>query len=173
MVRAHLHSEEAARAQRTRLSHDSRRAWVVSRETARSSAASLARQLAYKQQWRAGQLALVDRWYPSTKTCSACRTVAPAMPLHQRTFTCHVCGHQAPPLPVPRSLLDGCPCAPRRWRGGTSRSTRATAGGRGRTRRWVRRREASPPTRCPPHRRPPVDRRRHPCRWPPSRDRPR
>ncbi|GHJ54154.1 hypothetical protein Nm8I071_34610 [Nonomuraea sp. TT08I-71] len=105
MVRAHLHSEEAARAQRTRLSHDSRRAWVVSRQTARSSAASLARQLAYKQQWRAGQLALVDRWYASTKTCSACRTVTPAMPLHQRTFTCHVCGHQAPP----------CRCRGRSW----------------------------------------------------------
>ncbi|MET7971177.1 transposase [Micromonospora sp. NPDC005305] len=52
-------------------------------------------QLAYKQQWRGGQLALVDRWYPSTKTCSACRRVAPAMPLHQRTFTCQVCGHRA------------------------------------------------------------------------------
>ncbi|MEU5530436.1 RNA-guided endonuclease TnpB family protein, partial [Micromonospora chersina] len=55
----------------------------------------LARQLTYKQQWRAGQLALVDRWYPSTKTCSACRRVAPAMPLHQRTFTCQACGYQA------------------------------------------------------------------------------
>ncbi|MET8909552.1 RNA-guided endonuclease TnpB family protein [Micromonospora sp. NPDC004551] len=55
----------------------------------------LARQLAYKQQWRGGQLALVDRWYPSTKTCSACRSVAPTMPLHQRTFTCQACGYQA------------------------------------------------------------------------------
>ncbi|MEU1969435.1 RNA-guided endonuclease TnpB family protein [Micromonospora sediminicola] len=55
----------------------------------------LARLLAYKQQWRGGQLALVDRWYPSTKTCSACRTVGPAMPLQQRTFTCQVCRYQA------------------------------------------------------------------------------
>ncbi|SBT44047.1 RNA-guided endonuclease InsQ/TnpB family protein [Micromonospora auratinigra] len=55
----------------------------------------LARLLTYKQQWRGGQLALVDRWYPSTKTCSACRTVGPAMPLHQRMFTCQTCGYQA------------------------------------------------------------------------------
>ncbi|BCJ76152.1 transposase [Catellatospora sp. IY07-71] len=55
----------------------------------------LARQLTYKQQWRGGQVTPVDRWYPSTKTCAPCRTVAPAMPLHQRTFTCASCGHQA------------------------------------------------------------------------------
>ncbi|GAB4053952.1 RNA-guided endonuclease InsQ/TnpB family protein [Catellatospora paridis] len=55
----------------------------------------LARQLTYKQQWHGGHLTPVDRWYPSTKTCAPCRTVAPAMPLHQRTFTCHVCGYQA------------------------------------------------------------------------------
>ncbi|WP_144120885.1 RNA-guided endonuclease InsQ/TnpB family protein [Catellatospora sichuanensis] len=55
----------------------------------------LARQLTYKQQWRGGHLTPVDRWYPSTKTCAPCRTVAPAMPLDQRTFTCAVCGYQA------------------------------------------------------------------------------
>ncbi|GHJ42906.1 putative transposase [Catellatospora sp. TT07R-123] len=55
----------------------------------------LARQLAYKQQWRSGHLTHVDRWYPSTKTCSSCRTVAPTVPLHQRTFTCAVCGYEA------------------------------------------------------------------------------
>ncbi|GAA1415546.1 RNA-guided endonuclease TnpB family protein [Catellatospora coxensis] len=55
----------------------------------------LARQLTYKQQWRGGQLTPVDRWYPSTKTCAPCRTVAPAMPLDQRTFTCGACGYRA------------------------------------------------------------------------------
>jgi putative transposase len=55
----------------------------------------LARQLTYKQQWRGGDLTPVDRWYPSTKTCAPCRTAAPAMPLHQRTFTCAACGYQA------------------------------------------------------------------------------
>jgi putative transposase len=55
----------------------------------------LARQLTYKQQWRGGRLTPVDRWYPSTKTCAPCRTVATTMPLHQRTFTCQACGYQA------------------------------------------------------------------------------
>ena len=55
----------------------------------------LARQITYKQQWRGGHLTSVDRWYPSTKTCAPCRTVNPAMPLEQRTFTCGACGYQA------------------------------------------------------------------------------
>ncbi|MFC7241884.1 RNA-guided endonuclease InsQ/TnpB family protein, partial [Catellatospora aurea] len=55
----------------------------------------LARQLTYKQLWRGGGLTPVDRWYPSTKTCAPCRTVAPAMPLDQRTFVCAACGYQA------------------------------------------------------------------------------
>ncbi|GAA1376420.1 RNA-guided endonuclease InsQ/TnpB family protein [Catellatospora chokoriensis] len=55
----------------------------------------LGRQLSYKQQWRGGDLTPVDRWYPSTKTRAPCRTVAPAMPLKQRTFVCGACGYQA------------------------------------------------------------------------------
>jgi putative transposase len=57
--------------------------------------ADLARIIGYKQAWRGGQLVLVDRWYPSTKTCSTCRTVTPTVPLSQRVFTCTHCGHSA------------------------------------------------------------------------------
>ncbi|MBB5874523.1 putative transposase [Allocatelliglobosispora scoriae] len=57
--------------------------------------AELARQVTYKQAWRGGRVVLVDRWYPSTKTCSACRTVASVVPLGQRVFTCNACGYQA------------------------------------------------------------------------------
>jgi putative transposase len=57
--------------------------------------ADLARIIGYKQAWRGGQVALVDRWYPSTKTCSTCRTVMPKLPLSQRVFTCTHCGHSA------------------------------------------------------------------------------
>jgi putative transposase len=56
--------------------------------------AKLARIIAYKQQWRGGHLALVDRWYPSTKTCSHCRSVATTVPLSQRTFHCPHCGYR-------------------------------------------------------------------------------
>lgn len=57
--------------------------------------AELARIISYKQQWRGGQVVLVDRWYPSTKTCSRCHNLVAAMPLSQRVFTCPACGYQA------------------------------------------------------------------------------
>ncbi|WP_410786113.1 RNA-guided endonuclease TnpB family protein [Kribbella sp. C-35] len=55
--------------------------------------AELARLLAYKQSWRHGALIKADRWFASSKTCSACGTVAPALTLAQRTFECAPCGH--------------------------------------------------------------------------------
>jgi len=55
----------------------------------------LARIIAYKQAWRGGQVILVDRWFPSTKTCSSCRTPGPPLPLSQRIFRCDSCGHVA------------------------------------------------------------------------------
>ena len=57
--------------------------------------AELARIITYKQQWRGGQVLPVDRWFPSTKTCSHCHTIAPALPLSTRTFHGGQCGHQA------------------------------------------------------------------------------
>ena len=35
---------------------------------------------------------IVDRWYPSSKTCFACGTVNKALQLHQRRWTCQACG---------------------------------------------------------------------------------
>ena len=55
----------------------------------------LARVIGYKQAWRGGQVMLVDRWFPSTKTCSTCRTVAASLPLSQRMFCCDWCGYRA------------------------------------------------------------------------------
>jgi putative transposase len=57
--------------------------------------AELARIVDYKQRWRGGQVIPVDRWYPSTKTCSRCRSVAAAMPLSTRIFHRQQCGYQA------------------------------------------------------------------------------
>jgi len=50
------------------------------------------RQLTYKTQWYGGRLVVADRWYPSSKTCSGCKTVKPKLSLAQRTFTCEHCG---------------------------------------------------------------------------------
>jgi putative transposase len=57
--------------------------------------AELARIIGYKQAWRGGQMVMVDRWYPSTKTCAACHTVAGTVPLSTRIFHCERCGYRA------------------------------------------------------------------------------
>ncbi|MFD6176146.1 MULTISPECIES: RNA-guided endonuclease TnpB family protein [unclassified Isoptericola] len=50
------------------------------------------RQIAYKQEWRGGELAVADRWFPSTKTCSGCGAVRDMGGVALRTYVCRVCG---------------------------------------------------------------------------------
>ena len=52
----------------------------------------LRRQLAYKTAWYGSRLVVADRWYPSSKTCSGCKTVKTKLSLAERTFTCQACG---------------------------------------------------------------------------------
>jgi putative transposase len=52
----------------------------------------LRRQLEYKCAWYGRTLVVVDRWLPSSKTCSACGRLAVAMPLAVRTWACQACG---------------------------------------------------------------------------------
>lgn len=47
--------------------------------------------LEYKAAWYGRNLVVVDRWFPSSKLCSACGTIASKMPLNVRTWTCD-CG---------------------------------------------------------------------------------
>jgi len=49
------------------------------------------RQLIYKQQCYGTRVYLVDRFYPSSKTCSSCNHVQP-MKLSDRVFCCNNCG---------------------------------------------------------------------------------
>jgi IS605 OrfB family transposase len=53
---------------------------------------ALRRQLACKTAWHGGQLVTADRFYPSSKTCSACGTVKAKLSLSERTCTCGQCG---------------------------------------------------------------------------------
>ena len=48
--------------------------------------------LEYKCAWNGIAFQKVDRWHPSTKTCSECGAVRPNMRLDERTFICHSCG---------------------------------------------------------------------------------
>jgi putative transposase len=50
------------------------------------------RMLGYKTAWRGGRLMTADRWYPSSKTCSACGTVKAKLSLSDRVFASEGCG---------------------------------------------------------------------------------
>jgi putative transposase len=48
--------------------------------------------LEYKAQWYGRELIAIDRWHPSSKTCSACGYVKDTMTLSERVFRCQRCG---------------------------------------------------------------------------------
>jgi putative transposase len=48
--------------------------------------------LEYKTGWNGGRVILAGRFYPSSKTCSACGTVKAKLSLAERTFRCEHCG---------------------------------------------------------------------------------
>lgn len=50
------------------------------------------RQLAYKTSWYGSRLHVVDRWAPTSKTCSTCGWVKPKLSLAERIFQCDDCG---------------------------------------------------------------------------------
>ena len=50
------------------------------------------RQLTYKSSWYGKILETVDRWYPSSKTCSECRYTLDELRLDERQWTCPKCG---------------------------------------------------------------------------------
>ncbi|MEY4936796.1 MAG: hypothetical protein RIS64_3155 [Bacteroidota bacterium] len=50
------------------------------------------RQLTYKCEWYGSKLTVVDRFYPSSKTCSGCQKVKKELSLNERTYCCEHCG---------------------------------------------------------------------------------
>ena len=50
------------------------------------------RQLEYKALWYGTQIVVADRWFASSKTCSACGTVLEELSLSVREWTCPDCG---------------------------------------------------------------------------------
>ena len=61
------------------------------------------RMLEYKYAWYGGVLLIAPRDFPSTKRCSRCGRVGPALPLSRRVFHCAACG-----LEVDRDLNAAC-----------------------------------------------------------------
>lgn len=53
--------------------------------------AEFMQQLEYKQVWRGGTFTKVDRFFPSSKTCSSCGFVVDRLPLSVRQWSCPSC----------------------------------------------------------------------------------
>ncbi len=54
--------------------------------------ATIRTQLGYKTGWYGSELVVIDRWYPSSKTCSQCGAVKTKLSLAEREYVCEHCG---------------------------------------------------------------------------------
>ena len=57
-----------------------------------SNFGEIRRQLEYKAAFAGTHVVIVDRFYPSSKTCSACGYVKPELALSERVYVCQACG---------------------------------------------------------------------------------
>ncbi len=64
----------------------------LNRALADAALAEVRRMLEYKTRWYGSQLVAVNRFYPSSKTCSACGRRKPNLTLADRIFECDGCG---------------------------------------------------------------------------------
>jgi putative transposase len=52
----------------------------------------LRRQLVYKAEWYGREVSVIDRWFPSTRACSACGVIGDKLSLSVRSWECAGCG---------------------------------------------------------------------------------
>ena len=64
----------------------------LSRSIADTGWSTLVRYIEYKAEWAGRTVVKIDRWFPSTKRCSACGHVGEAKPLSVRSWRCSKCG---------------------------------------------------------------------------------
>jgi putative transposase len=81
---------------RVRLATTHRKVINTRRHLARSisdtAMGELSRQLLYKARWHGVEVRVVDRYFPSSKTCSGCGEVRNDLDLSTRTYSCGACG---------------------------------------------------------------------------------
>jgi putative transposase len=69
---------------------------VKNRKLARASSdaswAELRSMVEYKADWYGREVIAIDRWYPSSTTCSDCGAIVDTLPLNLREWTCPDCG---------------------------------------------------------------------------------
>ncbi len=64
---------------------------TISQAVGDASFSEIRRQLTYKCEWYGKELVVVDRFYPSSKTCSSCGAIKD-IKLSERTYKCDKCG---------------------------------------------------------------------------------
>ena len=64
----------------------------LARSISDASWSELRSMVEYKAEWYGRDVIAVDRWFPSSKTCSECGRLTESMPLNVRTWTCNGCG---------------------------------------------------------------------------------
>ena len=64
----------------------------LSKSISDASWAKFVDMLKYKSEWYGRTFHQVNRWYPSSKTCSSCGYLHDSMPLNIRNFSCENCG---------------------------------------------------------------------------------
>ena len=64
----------------------------LARAISDASWSELRRMLEYKADWHGRELVAIDRWYPSSKTCSDCGHLLRSLPLNVREWVCAECG---------------------------------------------------------------------------------
>ena len=64
----------------------------LNRALADLALAEIRRMLGCKTAWYGSTLVEAGRWYPSSKSCSACGSRQPSLPLAERTYDCRHCG---------------------------------------------------------------------------------
>src|SRR6266571_953534 len=57
-----------------------------------SNFGEIRRQLEYKAPWQGSHVVVIDRFYPSSKTCSGCGSLKPELSLRERVYECSACG---------------------------------------------------------------------------------
>jgi len=63
----------------------------LARSISDAAMGELSRQILYKAKWHGVEVRMVDRFFPSSKTCSGCGEVKDELNLSQRTYSCDVC----------------------------------------------------------------------------------
>jgi len=64
----------------------------LARSISDAAMGELSRQLLYKARWHGVEVRVVDRYFPSSKTCSGCGVVRNDLDLSTRTYSCAACG---------------------------------------------------------------------------------